>query len=73
MSIPFIVYINVTVEAESENEAIEKTEEVRLSSFMGNGGKGDKMVGVSAPNMTVEASDEPHIMGFYEVEATKVD
>lgn len=53
------VWINVVVEAEDPNDAIDKAceEQPCLQGYAGNGGY-DKLIGVSGRNMSVEPSDQ---------------
>lgn len=52
------VYLTVTVEAESMEEAIDLAHEEfeGMENYVGNGGT-DRMIGVIGPNDTVEAPD----------------
>jgi hypothetical protein len=59
--VPFKVEVTVYVEVDANDvdDAIEKaSEEVYLEGYVGNGGKGDKIVGVSDENMTVYPSED---------------
>lgn len=59
--VPFKVQVTVYVDVDADNkeDAIEKAgEEVYLEGYVGNGGKGDKIVGVSDENMTVYPSED---------------
>lgn len=52
------VFITVTVEAEDEDDAIDAAwESFSLRSYCGNGGIGNKLVGVDAPNVSIEAGE----------------
>jgi hypothetical protein len=58
--VPFTVIctVYVTVEAETKEEAIDiATDEVYLSSYVGNGGS-DKLIGVSDENHSIEAGED---------------
>lgn len=59
--VPFKVEVTVYVNVDADNvdDAIEKaSEEVYLEGYVGNGGKGDKIIGVSGENMTVYPSED---------------
>lgn len=61
--VPFKAHVTVyvTVEADDQEDAIEKAEEqAYIQSFIGNGG--DKMIGVTAINMSVAASNELEVI-----------
>ena len=52
------LYVDVIVEAETEDEAINEAEQsVYINGYCGNGGC-DKLVGVSDSNMSVYADDD---------------
>lgn len=58
--IPYSVVctVYVTVEAENKENAINIADsEVYLDQYVGNGGNGDKLIGVSSDNISVEAGD----------------
>jgi hypothetical protein len=66
------VWINVEVEAEDENDAIDKAwqEQPCLIGYAGNGGS-DKLCGVSGSNLSIEISDmvdEPKKGHVFEIE-----
>jgi hypothetical protein len=59
VSIPFVCYVEVKVESETREQAIEEAmEEARITSFCGNGGS-DKLIGVYGSNVSIYANEEP--------------
>lgn len=58
VSIPYVCWVGVTVEAEDEETAIELAYgQARPHSVIGNGGN-DKLIGVDGDH-TIEVDDEP--------------
>lgn len=57
VTLPFIIYVTTTVDADSEDDAIEAaTSEVSLTNYCGNGGD-DRIVGSYDTSDTIEAGD----------------
>jgi hypothetical protein len=53
------VYLNIKVEAETEDDAIDEAGQyMYLTNYAGNGGS-DKLCGTSESNVSVEGGDEP--------------
>ena len=65
------VFITISnIDAESEEDAIDQAvDEMNLSGYAGNGGS-SKLVGVSGPNVTIEAG-ELYESETFEIEAHK--
>lgn len=56
VSIPYLCYVTVTVDAGNEDEAVEKAcDDGSIASYGGT----DKLVGVSSKNASIEAPDSP--------------
>lgn len=71
LSIPFAIYVEKEVEADSEEDAIEQAYEVSLTNFVGNGGT-SKLVGTYC-HSDIECNDQPIDSGDYKIIATPVD
>jgi len=57
VTLPFVIYVTTTIEADSEQEAIdEAVNDVSLTNYCGNGGD-DRMVGSYNTNDTIEPGD----------------
>ena len=73
VNIPYAVFVTVDVEAENEEQAIDKAfEDGYLTGFCGNGGT-DKLVGVTGSNVSIEHGEEaleiePFKIEVYEAE-----
>jgi len=58
--IPYCLWMTVKVEADDQEAAIDAAFDVDYPShYCGNGGTGDKLVGVSDRDASVEVCDEP--------------
>jgi len=71
VSIPYIARCNVTIDTdETDPDAIIEAamEFSGFDAYVGNGGSGDRLVGTSEGNVTVEVCDEP-----YEDDAVKIE
>ena len=71
LSIPFAIYVEKEVEADSEDEALEQAYEVSLTNYCGNGGW-SKLVGTYC-HSDIECDDQPIDHGDYKITATPVD
>lgn len=70
VSVPFIVWQYIEVEADDAESAIDlASEEWGLNAYAGNGGSGEKLIGVSECNHSVECCDEP----FEDGKALKIE
>lgn len=61
--------VTITVEADSPEEALEKANDQfgGVSGYAGNGGMGDKLIGVSGWNETIQYDDSPEFTDVEEV------
>lgn len=65
VTVPYIVWVNVEVEADNEEEAKDiATEKSGLNSYCGNGDS-DKLVGVSGQGVSIEAGDISEDIDIY--------
>lgn len=71
LSIPFAIYVEKEVEADSEDEALEQAYEVSLTNYGGNGGT-SKLVGTYC-HSDIECDDQPMDHCDYKITATPVD
>lgn len=56
VGIPYVAWVYTTVEANDEDDAIDKAMRNTPTAYCGNGGS-DKLVGVSRLNSSIEISD----------------
>lgn len=64
------VYVTITVEAETEEEALEAAQdEAYMDSYCGNGGLGDKIVGVNDSHISIYPG-EMELEGTFEFETS---
>lgn len=71
VSVPYVVWVSVEVDAEDQESAIEASfEEAFLTGYCGNGGT-DKLVGVSG-GASVEAGDTPIDFGGVGIEVEEI-
>lgn len=70
--IPFAIYVEKFVEADSEEEALEKAYEVSLTNYCGNGGS-SKLVGTYCYSNIECDDDQPIESGDYAIRVTPVD
>lgn len=65
VTVPYIVWVNVEVEADNEEEAEDiATERSGLNSYCGNGDS-SKLVGVSGQGVTIEAGEIAEDIDIY--------
>ena len=58
------VFATVTVEAENEDEAIDAAhDKFKMKGYAGNGGRGDKLVGVESDAVSLYPGEETELDG----------
>ena len=68
------VFMTITVEADNEEDAIDKAfEHVDLKDYAGNGAMFGKLIGTEERNVTLEAGIEPIDDEFYKIEVELID
>ena len=66
VSIPYIIYVDIEVEADDEESAVEEAYDLsHISNYVGNGGS-DKLVGVCSSQASIDAP-EGYAEGDYEL------
>lgn len=67
VSVPYLVWASIEIDADDEDAAIDAAiGETSLRGQVGNGGRGDKLIGTSNQRVSIEVCDE-----YFELDAIK--
>ena len=68
VTIPYVCYVTTEVQADDKDDAIDLAcMDTYVGSFCGNGGNGDKLIGVTGDNESIEINQEPLEMQPFEI------